>query len=240
MLVKQLRIESLGNSSYLLASQEEGTCAVVDPARDVDIYLKEAQDLGVSITHVLETHVHNDFVSGGRELAARTGATIVASAAGGLQFDHRPVKEGDSIEIGELGVKVMETPGHTPEHISFAVTDRDRGRGPHVLFTGGALLVGGIARSDLLGKQLAPFLAMWFFKTIRQKLQPLPDDVAVYPTHGGGSFCLAVPSSNAGDATTIGQERIANPFFQAKPESTEGRPWGQPLKKAEGAPLNLG
>ena len=218
MLVKQLRIESLGNSSYLLASQEGGACAVIDPVRDVDIYLKEAQDLGVSITHVLETHVHNDFVSGSRELAARTGATIVASAAGGLQFDHRPVKEGDSIEMGELDVRVMETPGHTPEHISFAVTDRDRGRGPHALFTGGALLVGGIARSDLLGKQLAPFLARWFFKTIRQKLQPLSDDVVVYPTHGGGSFCLAMPSSDAGDATTIGQERIANPFFQAERE----------------------
>jgi hydroxyacylglutathione hydrolase len=219
MLVKLIRIEGLGNSSYLLVSQEARVCAVIDPARDVDLYLREAQELGVKIAYTLETHVHNDFVSGSRELAARAGATVAASAAGGLQFDHRPLRDGDRLELGELCVDVKATPGHTPEHVAFAVTDRNQSGGPHAVFTGGALLVGGIARTDLLGKQLAPFLGRWFFRTIRQTLQPLPDEAAVYPTHGSGSFCLAAPATGGALTSTVGQERTWNPFFQAKTEA---------------------
>ena len=158
MFVKQIRIESLGNSSYLVGSQEAKVAAVVDPLRDVDMYTREADRLGVKIVYALETHVHNDFVSGSKELSARTGATICASAAGGLLFDHRPLRKGDSITLVEVRLDVIATPGHTPEHISFLATDTTVGGGPHALFSSGALLVGGVARSDMLGKQLAPFL----------------------------------------------------------------------------------
>ena len=218
MFVSQIQIESLGNSCYLVGSLDSKVCAVVDPVRDVDLYLREAEALGVRILFSLETHVHNDFVSGSRELAARIGASVCASAAGGLVFDHRPLKPGDSIEVGKIRLDVIASPGHTPEHISFLATDTTEGGGPKALFSGGALLVGGVARSDLLGDDVAPFLGRWFHRTIVQELHPLDDDVAVYPTHGGGSFCLATPAASGATTTTIGQERATNPFFQARTE----------------------
>ncbi len=219
MFVKQIQIESLGNSSYLVGSRETGACAVVDPVRDVDIYIREAEALGVRILYSLETHVHNDFVSGSRELVARTGATVCASGAGGLVFVHRPLRPGDSIDVGTVKSDVIATPGHTPEHISFLATDTAEGPASSALFSGGALLVGGIARSDLLGKDLAPFLGRWFFRTIRRELQGLDDSVTVYPTHGAGSFCLAAPSGSGANTTTIGLERATNPYFQAASET---------------------
>jgi hydroxyacylglutathione hydrolase len=218
MFVKQFRIESLGNSSYLVGSEQACVCAVVDPVRDVDIYIREAESLGVRILYSLETHVHNDFISGSRELAARVGATVCASAAAGLVFDHRPLREGDVLEIGEARLDVVATPGHTPEHISYLATDTSRGGGPHALFSGGALLVGGVARSDLLGEKLAPFLGRWFHQTIRQKLTGLDDQVTVYSTHGGGSFCLVTPHGSGATVTTIGRERASNPYFRAESE----------------------
>ena len=219
MFVKQIQIESLGNSSYLVGSEEAKACAIVDPVRDVDLYIREAESLGVRILYSLETHVHNDFISGSRELAARTGATVCASGASGLVFDHRPLRAGDSIDIGEIRLDVVATPGHTPEHISFLATDTAKGGGPEALFSGGALLVGGVARTDMLGKEVAPFLARWFHRTISQELQSLDDQVDVYPTHGQGSFCLVTPSGSGATSTTIGQERKTNPFFQAATES---------------------
>jgi hydroxyacylglutathione hydrolase len=219
MLVKQIRIESLGNSSYIVGSPEAKLCAVIDPARDVDLYIREADSLGMKIAYALETHLHNDFISGSRELAARTGCPIAASAVGGLAFDHRPLKPGDSIDIGEVRLQVIATPGHTPEHISFQATDTSKGSGPHALFSGGALMVGGVARSDLLGKQLAPFLGRWFHRTITREFKPLDDAISVYPTHGGGSFCMAsAGNASRADTTTIGQERRTNPFFMADSE----------------------
>ena len=203
MLVKQIRVDSIGNSSYLVDSEEAKVCGVIDPLRDVDMYTGEAESPGVQILYALETHVHNDFVSGSRELAARAGATVGSSAAGGPLFEHRPLRKGDSIDLGEVRIDVIETPGHTPEHISFLATDTSRGHGPHALFSGGALLVGGAARSDLLGKQLAP----------------LNDEVVVYPTHGGGSFCLATVSDTNKTTSTIGEERQTNPFPQASTEA---------------------
>ena len=219
MFIKQIHNESLGNSSYLVGSEEAKVCAVVDPLRDVDTCLREAANLGAEIVYSLETHVHNDFISGSRELAALTGATVGSSAAGGLLFDHRPLRKGESIELGEVRLEVIATPGHTPEHISFLVTDTAAGGGPQGLFSGGALLVGRVARSDLLGKQLAPFLGRWFHRTILEELQPLDDEVAVYPTHGAGSFCLVTPSGYSTTTSTIGQERLTNPFFQAASEA---------------------
>ena len=191
----------------------------MDPVRDVDLYVREAESLGVRILYTLETHVHNDFISGSRELAARVGATICASGAGGLVFDHRALRPGDHIEFGEVRMEVVPTPGHTPEHISFLATDTSKDAGPHALFSGGALMVGGVARTDMLGEQVAPFLSRWFYRTIRQELQRLNDEVVVYPTHGAGSFCMSTPSSSAATVTTIGQERKYNAFFQAATES---------------------
>ena len=219
MFVKQIRVESLGNSSYIVGSEEEKTCAIVDPVRDIDMYIQDAESLGYRILYSLETHVHNDFVSGSRELAARTGAVVYASAAGGLVFEHRPLRPGDRVEFGEVSLEVVATPGHTPEHISFVATDGSRAGGPHAIFSGGALMVGGVARTDLLGREVAPFLSRWFYRTIKNELQRLSDDVDVYPTHGAGSFCLATPSSSEATVSTIGQERTSNPFFQAASES---------------------
>lgn len=218
MIIKQIRIEGLGNSSYLVVSEEAQACAIVDPVRDVDLYIQEAESLGVKILYSLETHVHNDFVSGSRELAARTDATVCASAVGGLAFNHRSLRPGDTIEFGEVRLEVLATPGHTPEHVSYLATDTSKGGGPHALFSGGALLVGGVARSDLLGKQLAPFLGRWFHRTIMRELKPLDDSVAVYPTHGGGSFCMAASASGSNTTTTIGRERATNLYFQAETE----------------------
>ena len=218
MFVKQIKIESLGNSSYLVGSQEAKACAVVDPVRDVDLYIREAESMGVRILYSMETHVHNDFVSGSRELAARTKATVCASAAGGLVFDHRPLRPGDLIDIGEVRIQVLATPGHTPEHISFLAIDTAKNGTPDALFSGGALLVGGVGRTDLFGKDVAPFLGKWFYRTISQELRPLNDEVTVFPTHGGGSFCLARPYGSGTDTTTIGQERSTNPYFQATSE----------------------
>ncbi len=219
MFVSQINVESLGNSSYLVGSTEAGVCAVVDPVRDVDLYIEEAASRGLRIAYSLETHVHNDFISGSRELAARTGAMVCAPAAGGLIFEHRSLRPGDSIDVGEVRLDVIATPGHTPEHVSYLATDTGDSSVPKALFSGGALLVGGVARSDLLGKDVAPFLGRWFHRTITQELRPLSDDVVVYPTHGGGSFCLARPGASAANASTIGLERESNPFFRAASEA---------------------
>ena len=118
MIVKQIQIESLGNSSYIVGSEEAKVCAIVDPVRDIDMYIREAEALGMRIAYSLETHVHNDFLSGSRELSARVGSTTCASGAGGLVFDHRALRDGDVIELGEVKIEVLATPGHTPEHVS--------------------------------------------------------------------------------------------------------------------------
>ena len=215
MFVKQYVVEGLGNSSYLLVSDKHKMAAVIDPDRDVSGYLADAEKLGVAITHSLETHLHADFVSGGRELAARTGAAIVASKAAGLAFEHLPVAEGDVISLGDLTIGVLETPGHTPEHISFTVTSEGESE-PTASFTGGALMVGGAARTDLIHDDMTEPLARSLYSTIQCKLLSLADSVTVYPTHGAGSFC-AVPAGGE-RTTTIGQERKSNPFALAKSE----------------------
>ena len=218
MLIKEVPIESLGNHSYLLVSREAGVAAVIDPARDVDRYITEAEALGVRIVYALETHLHNDFLSGSRELTSLTGAEVGAPAAGGLLHPHIPLQEGDTLTLGELRIGVIHTPGHTPEHVSYTVTDASDGKTPKTIFSGGALMVGGAARVDLLGERLAPFLAKWLYHTLYGKFLSLPDDLAVYPTHGGGSFCSAASSAGDVATTTIGQERLSNPLLRADGE----------------------
>ena len=216
MFVKQFVDEGLGNSSYLIASEETGLAAVLDPQRDVDRYLQVAEGLGLRLVYTLDTHLHNDFVSGSRELAVQAGIQVGASAEAEVSFEHLPLQDRDVIQLGDLSIRVLATPGHTPEHISFSLTEAGK-EAPSALFTGGALMVGGAARTDLLGVGLAEPLARQLYHSIHHKLLQFPDDVAVHPTHGAGSFCAAPAVSDR--STTIGRERLWNPLVQAFEET---------------------
>src|SRR3989304_3031387 len=149
--------DGLGNSAYLVGSRQSKVAVLIDPLRDVDPYLAAAKRRGVRIPHVPDTHLHNDFLSGAREVAARIGVEIGASAEAGLEFEHRPLSDGDRLPLGELEIGVMSTPGPPPEHISFTLDGA--GRAPIALFSGGALIVGGAARTDLLGQDVTESLA---------------------------------------------------------------------------------
>jgi hydroxyacylglutathione hydrolase len=186
----------LGNASFLIADPDRGVGLVVDPYRDVDDYLTRADELRIKLTHALDTHVHNDFVSGRRELAAEAGTVI----------DELDV--GQDLVVGDFTVRALHTPGHTPDHKSYLLLEQER---PRALFSGGAVMVGGIARTDLLGPHLAVHLALEALTTLQVRLRGLPDDIAVFPTHGGGSFCGT--GGGTGYETTLGQERTTNPFF---------------------------
>lgn len=201
----------LGNSAYLIGSHDTKKGILIDPLRDVDRYLHTTSQLGLTLTHVLDTHLHADFVSGNREIAHQTGAVIGASAEAKVGFDHKPLDEDSVIDLGAFQLHVMTTPGHTPEHISFLLVDAD-GKTPSGLFSGGALIVGGAARTDLLTPELTHPLASQLFHTIHGKLLKLPDEVNVFPTHGAGSFCVAPVSSER--TSTIGRERKTNHLAQ--------------------------
>jgi glyoxylase-like metal-dependent hydrolase (beta-lactamase superfamily II)/rhodanese-related sulfurtransferase len=176
----------------------------------------------VCITHVLETHLHNDFLSGSRELASLAGARITASAGAGLEFDHHPVREGDVIPLGEVRISVVATPGHTPEHVSYLARDTSRPTDPPVLFSGGSLLVGAVSRTDLLGHDHATGLTHELYRSLHEKILPLGDEVVVYPTHGAGSFCTAAASAES--TTTIGRERRTNLFLtESSPDAFAAR-----------------
>ncbi len=212
--VKPFVDEGLGNSSYLVVSEQEKLAAVIDPERDADRYIDAAKSLGVDIVLVLDTHLHADFLSGARELASATGATIAGSRRAELGFKHQAVDEGDELRVGDLRIRVLFTPGHSPEHVSYLLSPPD-GRGPSSLFSGGALIVGGAARTDLLGAAQAEPLARQLFDTM-QRMLSLPNTVEVFPTHGAGSFCIAGSTSRR--TTTIGIERLTNPLARAKTE----------------------
>jgi hydroxyacylglutathione hydrolase len=206
---------ALGNSAYLIGSHDTKKAVLIDPLRDVDRYLHAAAERGLTVTHVLDTHLHADFVSGNREIAHKTGAVIGASAAAGLGFDHQPLTEESVIDLGAFQLRVMSTPGHTPEHISFLLVEPD-GKTPSALFSGGALIVGGAARTDLLSPELTRPLASQLYHTIHKKLLSLPDSMEVFPTHGAGSYCIAPASSER--TTTIGKEKVSNPLMLATSE----------------------
>jgi hydroxyacylglutathione hydrolase len=200
----QFVTEGLGDTSYLLTAG--GEAILVDPQRDVDRFLASVEARGVRVRSVLETHVHNDYVSGGREIARRTGAEIAGPAAAGYRFGHRGLSEGDEIRLGDLRLVAMATPGHTPEHLAYVVQGPDGE--PIAVFTGGSLLVGSAGRTDLLGEDRTEELTRAQFASLR-RLAELPDPVRVLPTHGGGSFCVA---SKAGTerTSTMARERGAN------------------------------
>ena len=205
--------EGLGNATHMFGSQESKVAAIVDPLRDVDQYLAAAEQYGVQIRYAMDTHLHNDFVSGAREIAASTGAKVIASADAGLAYDHTPLRGGESVDLAGLSITAIATPGHTPEHVAYVVS---QGGSPSALFSGGALIVGGAARTDLLGKENSVPLAKQLYHSIHDQLLKLPDAVSVFPTHGAGSFCAAPATSER--KTTIGRERATNPLVRAASE----------------------
>jgi len=210
MFLHQFFVKGLGHASYLLGDETAGLAAVIDPRRDVDAYLERAQAEGLRITEIFETHVHNDYVSGAEELRRRTGATVRVSADAGLTRVHQPLRDGDELRLGSLRVRSIATPGHTPEHLSFAVADLGRSDDDWVLFSGGALLVGTAARPDLLGgREEAMRAAGIEFATLRDRIATLADWIELYPTHGAGSLCGAGIGGKRW--STIGYERRHNP-----------------------------
>ena len=221
MLIRQFMLNGLGHLSALVADESSGLAAVVDPRRDVDIYLAAAREADLRISHVVETHLHNDYVSGGRELAALTGATHVIGAGADLAYEHQPVRHGDVFGVGRLRFTVLETPGHTPEHVAYSVADRSRADEPALLFTGGSLLVGAVGRTDLLGAESALPYARAMFRSLGEVILPHPDYVGVYPTHGAGSLCSTGISSTPN--STVGYERRHNPMVAAGDVDTFAR-----------------
>lgn len=202
----------LGDNSYVLTSGDEA--AVIDPQRDVDRFLVLAERRRATIRRVIETHVHNDYVSGAAELRTRTGAEIWGPADAGYAFDHTRVEEETEIPLGDVTLLSLATPGHTPEHTAYLLRDPNGER--LALFSGGSLIVGSVGRTDLLGPERADELARLQYRSVT-KLASLPDGIALLPTHGGGSFC-AVGSGDRERTSSIGEQRSSNPALQAPDE----------------------
>lgn len=223
MYFKQFYLGCLAHASYLIGS--DGEAAVVDPQRDVDEYINEAAAQGLKIKYVIETHLHADFVSGHRELAARTGAEIVFGKEADATFPHRSVQDGDEITIGKVVLRIMETPGHTPESVSVLVIEKGQGEGgkgngehgtpePRRILTGDTLFVGDVGRPDLAGgKGYTPaMMAAMMYDTLHGKLLKLDDATEVYPAHGAGSMCGKNMSKET--SSTIGEQRRFNYALQ--------------------------
>lgn len=215
MYLKQFIRDESGCASYLVGSSHAGCCAVIDPQWDVEPYLQAAAAKGLVITHVLETHLHADHVSGGRRLAERTGAEIGIHPAAGVLFPHRPLQDGELLRLGEVELRVLYTPGHRPDTISLLVADVDRAPEPCAVLTGDTLFVGGVGRPDLGGD--ARQFASTLYESLFGKLLTLPDFVEVYPAHVGGSSCGAGLSGVT--SSTIGFERRYN--YATQPRSRE-------------------
>jgi hydroxyacylglutathione hydrolase len=206
--------EGLGNSAHMV-ELGDGRALVVDPARDPTPYLELARWRRLQIAYAVETHLHADFLTGSRELAAAAGAEILAPRASRLGFAHRGLEDGEEVDMGGLTLRVLATPGHAPEHVSYLLLDAGR---PQALFSGGALLAGTVARTDLAGPELTEPLARAAYQSLHQRLLPLTDDLAVYPTHGAGSFCAAPVGGER--TTSIGAERRHNRLLAALDEDT--------------------
>ena len=212
MYFEQFYLGCLAHASYLLGSEGEGI--VVDPQRDVEIYLEAAEKQGLAIRYIFETHLHADFVSGHQELAARTGAKIYLSPAAGATFPHVDVDDGYKLRVGKLGLEVLATPGHTPESISLLVTDEEKGEQPWAVLTGDTLFIGDVGRPDLSPTHTPVQLAGMMYDSLHNKLMRLPDGVMVYPAHGAGSLCGR--NMRAERFSTIGTERLTNYALQIK------------------------
>ena len=217
MYFKQFYLACLAHASYLIGS--DGEAVVVDPQRDVDEYLADAEAHGLQIKYVIETHLHADFVSGHQEIAARTGAQIIFGEKAGAEFEHRAVRDGEELRMGSVVLSFIETPGHTPEGICVLVTDAQAPEQPPKLLTGDTLFIGDVGRPDLAGgKGYTPrMMAEMMYDSLHGKLMKLPDEVEVYPAHGAGSMCGKNMSKET--SSTIGEQRKFN--YALRPMSKE-------------------
>src|SRR6516162_2686562 len=206
MFFEQFYLGCLAHASYLLASEGEGI--VVDPQRDVEIYLDAAQKHGLKIRHIFETHLHADFVSGHRELAGRTGARIYLGTGSGAEFPHVAVTEGDEIQFGACSLRFLQTPGHTMESVCIVMTDLGQPGRPETVFTGDTLFIGDVGRPDLSPTHTVQELAGLLYRSLHEKLLTLPDDTEVLPAHGAGSLCGRQMSAES--SSTIGRQRRSN------------------------------
>ncbi len=212
MYFEQFYLSCLAHASYMIGSN--GEAAVVDPQRDVDIYLEAAEEQKLKIRHIFETHLHADFVSGHKELAARTGAKIYIGARAEARFPHIALTDGFQLKLGTVGIRVLETPGHTPESLCIVLTDEAKSREPWSVLTGDTLFIGDVGRPDLSSTHTAQQLAGLLYDSLHQKLLALPDSVLVYPAHGAGSLCGR--NMRADRSSTIGTERLTNYALQIK------------------------
>jgi hydroxyacylglutathione hydrolase len=216
MYFEQFYLTCLAHASYMFGS--EGEAAVVDPQRDVDIYLKAAAEQNLAIRHIFETHLHADFVSGHKELAARTGARIYIGAQANAGFPHVPLTDGFEVKVGAARIRALETPGHTPESICLVIIDEGnsangkKSPGPCAVLTGDTLFIGDVGRPDLSKTHTPCQLAGLLYDSLHQKLLALPDAVKVYPAHGAGSLCGR--AMRAERSSTIGTERLTNYALQ--------------------------
>jgi hydroxyacylglutathione hydrolase len=203
--IETIETSSLGDRSYLAT---DGTVAVVvDPQRDIDRVLDLVRERGVAVTHVLETHVHNDYVSGGLELSRRTGAVYVLPQGSDVAFDHTSVGDGGVLEAGKMRLRVLHTPGHTHHHVSYALADA--AGAVSAVFTGGSMLYGATGRTDLVSPHDTDQLTHAQYHSVRRLARELPAEADVFPTHGFGSFCSATPPS--GTSSTVGEQQRTNP-----------------------------
>jgi hydroxyacylglutathione hydrolase len=209
--IESFATRSLADSSYLLAVGSDAL--LVDPQRDAWRFLAAAEARGLTVRYVLETHVHNDYVSGALEVRAATGAEVLAPAAGRYEFVHRGLSDGDEIDLDGVVIRALATPGHTPEHLSYLVAES---AAPVAVFTGGCLIHGSAGRTDLLGDERAEELTRAQYRSVRL-LAGLSDATRLLPTHGAGSFCAAAAPRTA-SGSTIGAERVANPALLAPDE----------------------
>ena len=209
---EQFYLGCLAHASYLLASQ--GEAVVVDPQGDVDIYLKAAEEHGAKIRHIFETHLHADFVSGHKELAARTGAKIYIGARAAACFPHVAVQDGFALRVGKMVIKALDTPGHTPESICLVIVDEEKSPQPWAVLTGDTLFIGDVGRPDLSKMHTPAELAGMLYDSLHNKLLALADDVLVFPAHGAGSLCGR--NMRAERSSAIGTERLTNYALQIK------------------------
>jgi glyoxylase-like metal-dependent hydrolase (beta-lactamase superfamily II)/rhodanese-related sulfurtransferase len=210
MNFEQFYLTCLAHASYMIGS--EGEAAVVDPQRDVDIYLKAADEQNLKIRHIFETHLHADFVSGHKELAARSGAKIYIGARANAGFPHVPLTDGFELKMGAVRIRALETPGHTPESVCLVITDETESAQPCTVLTGDTLFIGDVGRPDLSHTHTPRQLAGLLYDSLHEKLLALPDAVKVYPAHGAGSLCGR--AMRAERSSTIGTERLTNYALQ--------------------------
>ncbi len=212
MFFKQFSVKGMGCLSYLIGCPMAKRACVVDPKRDVQDYLDAARENGMEITHVFETHVHADHVSGSQELRSRTRADIYFMEGTPVEFDHKEVREHEIMEFGKVRLRFLKTPGHTPHSMSILVTDLSRGESPWLVLTGDCLFVGDIGRPDLAGKEHLDEQVENLFKSLHEKLGGLPSNMEIYPAHGEGSLCGKGMSSKPN--STVGFEMAHNPILR--------------------------